>query len=132
MLKTEIGTQRLNDMINAKHSINIRFEDSSLEGKCGEAITYTSVDRETGEIDFESVTIVLFEEEINSISEYDKRHKTNFSKEEKLGAIATHEARHATDKRANVNFEPDINKREDLASKDEDQYIHELLEKKTK
>ena len=100
MLKTEIGTQRLTDMLDAKYSISIRLEKSSLTNNCGE--TTTTINRNSdGEKEIARVTIVLFEDEIKSELTY----KTVLSVEEKIGAVATHEARHATDKKANLMFE---------------------------
>ena len=128
MLKTEIGSQRLNDVLEAEYSIGFRIESTSFGKKCGETKTFTTIDSETGEKTIAFVNIVLFNEEISEMLGRETLYKGNgLTLEDAIGAIATHEARHATDKNANERFEPSEYKREELAGSDEKEYINERI-----
>ena len=131
MLKTEIGSQRLNDMLEAEYLIGVRLESTSFGEKCGETKTFTTIDSETGEKTIAFVNIVLFNEEISEMLGRETLYKGNgFTLEDAIGAIATHEARHATDKSANEIFEPSKYKREELAGSDEKEYINERIKER--
>ena len=122
MMKTKIGRDVLNSMIEAPHKISITIDNDTEIDKFGK--TVSEGNKKFG---IHSAKIVIYNKSIIQRKNIgDHILNDNLSEEDVLGAIGVHEGTHATDKESNVTSAKNSTDTEVLPDINEKKHIKEL------
>ena len=135
MMKTKIGRDILNKMIQAKYPITLAVSyngDNNSIGEISVGETYTDYikDSNGNAQDFKEVVIIIYEQRIKNNMLEDEMYKdTGLSTSDIISTVSVHEGTHGTFKEANSSFVSEI-EAEQCARCNEQKAIDELRKKR--